>query len=214
MDISEASLETLTEAILEDLQDKVQSAIESIDIQDHLDMNQVVDNRIEAYDFDGIIEQWIDYNIDIDDKVSNALPDALSDINFKDYIDSDDFEIDAESEARSLLENYSPIASCSTGKAFTSAIEDAVRYLLLKDEDFVEHIAKALSRLEKKQMMEEIRESVKEELKPLMFDSFKAELERYAAHIKYEEAQQLITQTNAVVIPEVTPWTRENDIGY
>jgi hypothetical protein len=186
----------------------------SIDIQDHIDLSDVVDNRIEAYDFDGIIDQWIDYNLDLDSKISNALPDALSDINFKDYIDSDDFEIDAESEARSLLENYSPIASCSTGQAFTSAIEDAVRYLLLKDEDFVEHIAKALSRLEKKQMMEEIRESVKEELKPLMFDSFKAELERYAAHVKYEEAQQLITQTNAVVIPEVTPWTRENDIGY
>ena len=203
MGIDEEALEKLAEKI-----------VGSIDIQDHMNMTEVVDNRIEAYDFDGIIEQWIDYNLDIDDKVSNALPDALSDINFKDYIDSDDIDFDAESEARSLLENYSPIASCSTGQAFTSAIEDAVRYLLLKDEDFVEHIAKALSRLEKKQMMEEIRESVKEELKTLMFDSFKAELERYAAHVKYEEAQQLITQTNAVVIPEVTPWTRENDIGY
>jgi hypothetical protein len=203
MGIDEEALEKLAEKI-----------VGSIDIQDHMNMTEVVDNRIEAYDFDGIIEQWIDYNLDIDDKVSNALPDALSDINFKDYIDSDDIDFDAESEARSLLENYSPIASCSTGQAFTSAIEDAVRYLLLKDEDFVEHIAKALSRLEKKQMMEEIRESVKEELKPLMFDSFKAELERYAAHVEYEKAQQIITQTNAVVIPEVTPWTRENDIGY
>jgi hypothetical protein len=47
-----------------------------------------------------------------------------------------------------------------------------------------------------------------------MFDTFKADLERYAAHVEYEKAQQIITQTNAVVIPEVTPWTRENDIGY
>lgn len=186
----------------------------SIDIQDHIDLSDVVDNRIEAYDFDGIIDQWIDYNLDLDSKVSNALPDALSDIDFKDYIDSDDFEIDAESEARSLLENYSPLASCSTGQAFTSAIEDAVRYLLLKDNDFVVHIAKALEKLEKKKMAEEIRESVIEELKPLMFDVFKADLERYAAHVEYEKAQQIITQTNAVVIPEVTPWTRENDIGY
>jgi hypothetical protein len=186
----------------------------SIDIQDHIDLSDVVDNRIEAYDFDGIIDQWIDYNLDIDSKVSNALPDALSDINFKDYIDTDDFEIDAESEARSLLENYSPLASCSTGQAFTGAIEDAIRYLLLKDNDFVAHIAKALEKLEKKKMAEEIRESVIEELKPLMFDTFKADLERYAAHVEYEKAQQIITQTNAVVIPEVTPWTRENDIGY
>jgi len=186
----------------------------SIDIQDHIDLSDVVDNRIEAYDFDGIIDQWIDYNLDLDSKVSNALPDALSDIDFKDYITSDDFEIDAESEARSLLENYSPLASCSTGQAFTSAIEDAVRYLLLKDNDFVVHIAKALEKLEKKKMAEEIRESVIEELKPLMFDVFKADLERYAAHVEYEKAQQIITQTNAVVIPEVTPWTRENDIGY
>ena len=188
--------------------------LESIDIQDHIDLSDVVDNRIEAYDFDGIIDQWIDYNLDLDSKVSNALPDALSDIDFKDYITSDDFEIDAESEARSLLENYSPLASCSTGQAFTSAIEDAVRYLLLKDNDFVVHIAKALEKLEKKKMAEEIRESVIEELKPLMFDVFKADLERYAAHVEYEKAQQIITQTNAVVIPEVTPWTRENDIGY
>ena len=203
MGIDEQALEKLAEKI-----------VGSIDIQDHMNMTEVVDNRIEAYDFDGIIEQWIDYNLDIDDKVSNSLPDALSDINFKDYIDADDFEIDAESEARSLLENYSPIASCSTGQAFTNAIEDAVRYLLLKDNDFVIHIARALEKLEKKKLMEEVRESVKEELKPLMFDSFKAELERYAAHVEYEKAQQIITQTNAVVIPEVTPWTRENDIGY
>ena len=186
----------------------------SIDIQDHIDLSDVVDNRIEAYDFDGIIDQWIDYNLDLDSKVSNALPDALSDIDFKDYITSDDFEIDAESEARSLLENYSPLASCSTGQAFTSAIEDAVRYLLLKDNDFVVHIAKALEKLEKKKMAEEIRESVIEELKPLMFDVFKADLERYAAHVEYEKAQEIVRQTNAVVIPEVTPWTRENDIGY
>jgi|694.fasta_scaffold00117_120 hypothetical protein len=191
-----------------------QKVVGSIDIQDHIDMSEIIDNRIETYDFDGIIDQWIDYNLDFDSKVSNALPDALSDINFKDYIDTDDFEIDAESEARSLLENYSPLASCSTGQAFTGAIEDAIRYLLLKDNDFVAHIAKALERLEKKKMAEEIRESVIEELKPLMFDTFKADLERYAAHVEYEKAQQIITQTNAVVIPEVTPWTRENDIGY
>ena len=191
-----------------------QKVVGSIDIQDHIDMSEIIDNRIETYDFDGIIDQWIDYNLDLDSKVSNALPDALSDIDFKDYIDTDDFEIDAESEARSLLENYSPLASCSTGQAFTGAIEDAIRYLLLKDNDFVAHIAKALERLEKKKMAEEIRESVIEELKPLMFDTFKADLERYAAHVEYEKAQQIITQTNAVVIPEVTPWTRENDIGY
>lgn len=203
MGIDEEALEKLAEKI-----------VGSIDIQDHMDMTTVVDNRIEAYDFDGIIEQWVDYNFDINDKVSDALPDALCDINFKDYITSDDIDIDVESEARNLLESYSPITQCGTGMAFTGAIEDAVRYLLLKDDEFVGHIAKALNKLEKKQIMEEIRESVKEELKPLMFDSFKAELERYAAHVKYEEAQQLITQTNAVVIPEVTPWTRENDIGY
>jgi hypothetical protein len=191
-----------------------QKVVGSIDIQDHIDMSEIIDNRIETYDFDGIIDQWIDYNLDFDSKVSNALPDALSDINFKDYIDTDDFEIDAESEARSLLENYSPLASCSTGQAFTDAIEDAIRYLLLKDNDFVAHIAKALEKLEKKKMAEEIRESVIEELKPLMFDTFKADLERYAAHVEYEKAQQIITQTNAVVIPEITPWTRENDIGY
>ena len=191
-----------------------QKVVGSIDIQDHIDMSEIIDNRIETYDFDGIIDQWIDYNLDFDSKVSNALPDALSDINFKDYIDTDDFEIDAESEARSLLENYSPLASCSTGQAFTGAIEDAIRYLLLKDNDFVAHIAKALEKLEKKKMAEEIRESVIEELKPLMFDTFKADLERYAAHVEYEKAQQIITQTNAVVIPEITPWTRENDIGY
>ena len=203
MGIDEEALEKLAEKI-----------VGSIDIQDHMNMTEVVDNRIEAYDFDGIIEQWVDYNLDINDKVSDALPDALCDINFKDYITSDDIDIDVESEARSLLENYSPINQCGTGMAFTSSIEDAVRYLLLKDDDFVLHIAKALEKLETKKMVDEVRESVIEEIKPLMFDKFKAELERYAAHVEYEKAQQIITQTNAVVIPEVIPWTRENDIGY
>lgn len=197
MDISEASLETLTEAILEDLQDKVQSAIDDCDFSDK------IESAIEDYDFDDKVQNWFDYNLDIESEV-------------KDQIENMDLSqnLDIENEARNLLESYSPINQCGTGMAFTNAIEEAVRYLLLKDNDFVVHIAKALEKLEKKKLMEEVRDSVREELKPLMFDHFKAELERYAAHVEYEKAQQIITQTNAVVIPEVTPWTRENDIGY
>ena len=203
--------------------------IESIDIEDHIDMVQIVDDRIEAYDFGDMI---IDMTRVVDDRIeaydfdsvienfsfNSIVTDVIDDYDFDslmtDFLGNNESERDIGDEVTQLLKDYSPANGCGIGEYFTEAICNGVRYLLLKDEDFVEHIAKALKKFEKKQMMEEIRESVKEELKPLMFDSFKAELERYAARVKYEEAQQLITQTNAVVISEVTPWTRENDIGY
>lgn len=197
--IDDESLEKLSSILEENLKESLAESIKN-DIESEIDVDDNISN-------------WMDYNFDIEEHLRN--------VNLNDYIDSDSLqipEVDIESEARDLLEQYSPLNNCGTGEAFTNAIEVAVRYLLLKNDDFVDHIADALEkRIEKKKKAEikaEMKESIMEEVKPLMFDQFKAELERYAAHVEYEKAQQIITQNNAVVIPEVTPWTRENDIGY
>lgn len=185
--------------------------VESIDIEDHINMTQIVDDRIEAYDFDSIIENFSFRSI-----VNDAIDDYDFDDMMTDFLDNNQSENDIGNYVENLLDSYSPTNACTIGESFTEAVCKAVRYLLLKDEDFVIHIAKALQKLEKKQMMEEVRESVKEELKPLMFDSFKAELERYAAQMEKQKALALLGQYDmeTIVLGEVTPWTRENDIGY
>lgn len=185
--------------------------IESIDIEDHIDMVQIVDDRIEAYDFDSVIENFR-FNSIITDVIDNYDFDSL----MTDFLDNNQSGMEIGNEVENLLDSYSPTNACTIGESFTEAVCKAIRYLLLKDEDFVIHIAKALEKLEKKKMMEEVRESVKEELKPLMFDSFKAELERYAAQMEKQKALALLGQYDmeTIVLGEVTPWTRENDIGY
>lgn len=185
--------------------------VESIDIEDHINMTRIVDDRIEAYDFDSVIENFSFRSI-VNDIIEEYDFDPLM-INI---LDDNQTVTDVNYDVEHLLESYSPTNTCSIGESFTEAVCKAVRYLLLKDEDFVIHIAKALEKLEKKKMMEEVRESVKEELKPLMFDSFKAELERYAAQMEKQKALALLGQYDmeTIVLGEVTPWTRENDIGY
>jgi hypothetical protein len=118
-------------------------------------------------------------------------------------------EVDIENEARNLLESYSPLNGCGTGEAFTNAVEKAVRYLLLKEDGFVENIANALEKRIEKQKKEEMKASIIEEIKPLLFDDFKAELERYAAHIEIAKAQEILGQTTTYVIPEIPT----NNIG-
>lgn len=193
--IDDESVQKLSALLEENLKDSLAESIKN-DIEHEIDVDDNISN-------------WMDYNFDIEDHLRN--------VNLNDYIDADSLQIpepDIENEARTLLESYSPLNNCGTGEAFTGAIEEAVRYLLLKNSDFVDHIANALEKRIEKQKKAEMKASIMEEVKPLMFDEFKAELERYAAHVEYEKAQEIVRQTNAVVIPEVTPWTRENDIGY
>jgi hypothetical protein len=188
--IDDESMEKLSSLLEETLKDSLTESIKN-DIENDIDVDDNISN-------------WMDYNFDVEDHLRN--------VNLNDYID--DKDIDIEGSALELLGSYSPLNDCDTANAFTEAVAKAIRYLLIKDQLTVETIEKALEKRSENKKRDEMKASIMEEIKPLMFDEFKAELERYAAHVEYEKAQEIVRQTNAVVIPEVTPWTRENDIGY
>jgi TATA-binding protein-associated factor Taf7 len=189
--IDNESLEKLSSILEESLKDSLAESIKN-DIEHEIDVDDNISN-------------WMDYNFDVEDHLRN--------VNMNDYIDAESLEIpevDIESEARTLLENYSPVNGCGTGEAFTNAVEKAVRYLLLKEDGFVENIANALEKRIEKQKKEEMKASIIEEMKPLLFDDFKAQIERYAAEIELQKAQEILSQTTAYVIPEIPT----NNTGY
>lgn len=175
MDILDESLETLSEALLEDLDDKV---------------GDIIDNKIEAafddIDFDDKIETWFNYNIDIDDTVR----DAIRDTDFSEYIDGDDLDI--ESNLRSLMSSFSPINACSTGQAAIKVIRDTIRYVLLKDDAFVGYIQTALDKHKINQAVEEAKEKIIEEAKPILREQFQLELTQYADAIEAEKAREIL----------------------
>jgi len=162
MDISEASLETLAGAILEDLQDKVQIAIDNCDLDDK------IESSIDDYDFDDKIQTWVDYNLDI----TSEVRDVVRDMDMSE-------EFDVEEEVRGLMLNFSPINACSTGLAAMDVIKSTIRYALLKDSDFVSDIQNALDKNKTKQMMEEAKNQIIEEAKPLLREQFQMELTQY-----------------------------------
>lgn len=149
-------------------------------------------NQVSDLDIEDAIENWIDRNLDVEAEISNwmsynfDIDDYLRNADMSDYID----EPDIESEARSLLEQYSPVASCSTGQAFTDAVAKAVRYILL-DDNYVEYLAKSIERYQRSKIKEEFEAQVKEK----HFNDFKRELE--ALKIAEENAmQQAVTEVH------------------
>jgi len=162
MDISEKSLETLAQAILEDLDDKVQIAV------DNCDFDEKIESSIDSYDFDDKIQTWVDYNLDI----TSEVRDVVRDMDMSE-------EFDVEEEVRGLMLNFSPINACSTGLAAMDVIKSTIRYALLKDSDFVSDLQNALDKNKTKQMMEEAKNQIIEEVKPLLREQFQMELTQY-----------------------------------
>lgn len=162
MDISEKSLETLAQAILEDIDDKVQIAVDNCDFDDK------IESSIDSYDFDDKIQTWVDYNLDI----SGEVRDQIRDMDMSE-------EFDIEEEVRGLMLNFSPINACSTGLAAMEVIKSTIRYALLKDSDFVSDIQNALDKNKSKQMMEEAKNQIIEEATPLLREQFQMELTQY-----------------------------------
>ena len=162
MDISEKSLETLAGAILEDLDDKVQIAV------DNCDFDEKIESSIDSYDFDDKIQTWVDYNLDI----TSEVRDVVRDMDMSE-------EFDVEEEVRGLMLNFSPINACSTGLAAMEVIKSTIRYALLKDSDFVSDIQNALDKSKNKQMMEEAKNQIIEEVTPLLREQFQMELTQY-----------------------------------
>lgn len=136
----------------------------------------------------------IESNIDIDQAMTEWMHDNF---NVRDWIDGDiaDF-IDVESEARNLLENYSPSAICGTGDAFTNAIARAIRYIFLRDDENAKDILRAVETFKKKSEADEIISKNEESLKAKHFEEFKNDLEKLAEANK----NTINPYTNTVII--------------
>jgi hypothetical protein len=180
MDISEASLETLAGAIMEDFQEKVQSAVDDCDLDDKIE--SVIDN----YDLDSKIQSWVDYNLDVE----SDIKDVIRHLDLSEYLDTD--EIDIENNVRNLMESFSPINACGTGKAAMDVIQSTIRYLLLKDEDFVNDISKAIKKSELSAILTEENNRAIDAAKPSIIEDFKRELEQYT----FEVAKQKVLENN------------------
>jgi hypothetical protein len=189
MDISEASLETLAGAIMEDFQDKVQVAVDNCDFDDK------IESGIDDYDFDDKIQSWIDYNLDID----SDIKEVIRNMDLAEYINEDDLDI--ENSVRNLMQSFSPINACSTGLAAMEVIQSTIRYLLLKDEDFVNDISKAIKKAELSNVIAEENAKAVREAKHSIIEDFKRELNEYASQVRTTEISNpaIITQT-------VSPW--------
>ena len=192
MDISEAGLETLAEAILEDITDKVESVIDNYDFDDKLE------SAIDDYDLDDKIRTYFDYHIDIESEVKSAL----HDIDLRDYIDNPD----VESDVRDLMDGFSPINACSTGQAAMNVIQSTIRYLLLKDEDFVDDIQNALDKRKAKKLAEEAKNEIIEEMTPILREKFHAELSEYFTALDAEKEKN----SNTTWIDP--PWAKINPL--
>lgn len=186
MDISEASLETLAGAILEDLQNKVQIAIDNCDLDDK------IESSIDDYDFDDKIQTWVDYNLDITSEVRDVV---------RDMDMSEDFDV--EEEVRGLMLNFSPVNACSTGLAAMEVIKSTIRYALLKDSDFVSDIQNALDKSKNKQMMEDIKNQIIEEAKPLLREQFQMELTQYNDALNAEKERNEARRLAALYPTEI-----------
>ena len=171
MDISQASLETLAEAIMEDFQEKVQSAVDDCDLDDK------IESGIENFDFDDKIQSWVDYNLDVE----SDIKDVIRHMDLAEYMDTD--SIDIENSLRNLMESFSPINACGTGKAAMDIIQSTIRYLLLKDEDFVNDISKAIKKHELIQIIDEEKSRAIDAAKPHIIEDFKRELKEYSDEI-------------------------------
>ena len=180
MDISEASLETLAAAIMEDFQEKVQSAVDDCDLDDK------IESAIESYDLDDKIQSWMDYNLDVE----SDIKEVIRHMDLGEYIDTSDLDI--ENNVRNLMESFSPINACSTGKAAMDIIQSTIRYLLLKDEDFVNDISKAIKKHELIQILDEEKTRAIDAAKPYIIEDFKRELKEYSDEI----AKQKVLENN------------------
>lgn len=186
MDISEASLEILTAAIMEDIQQKVQDAV------DYCDFDEKIESGINDYDFDDKIQTWVDYNLDI----TSEVRDVVRDMDMSE-------EIDIESEVRDLMNSFSPVNACSTGKAAMEVIESTIRYLLLKDEDFVDDIQNALDKRKARKLVEDAKNEIIEEAKPLLREQFQMELTQYSDALNAEKERSEARRLAALYPTEI-----------
>jgi len=173
LDISEEGLETLAEAILQDLDEKVSEILD-----------EKIEDAIDEVDLDSKMQTWFDYNIDIEDTVR----DVVRETDWSEYVE----EIDVEEKLQQLMRAYSPVTHCTTGDLATSTVKKAIRYLLLKDEEFVADIVSAIDKANTKKMIEDAKSEIIAEITPSLRQQFQLELTQYADAIEAEKAREVL----------------------
>jgi hypothetical protein len=102
--------------------------IENADV----DLSKDISSYLDEYG-DDFIENWVDSNLDISDKVENAL---RYDISISDYFDLDEV-LDFEDRIQNLAGQYRPGNGCGTGNAITDVIATALKYIIHNNENDV-----------------------------------------------------------------------------
>lgn len=196
--LGESSVEDLSQIVSDSLSDKLIDTLkadleENFNIEDQINdwANEHLDDRVES-----VIENSNWFVAAIRDEVV----DKIEDMDLNDYLDIDN---DYDGIARKLLEDYSPLTNCQTAEAFTNAVRDAIRFMLLKDLDFVSDIQKALDRQKRKEITEEIRGTIIKETMAEMRDAlrkeFIVELQEYSTAV--ENAKMLLGNENRQIHP-------------
>lgn len=187
--IQQDAIEKISELVQENMKDSIVEAVKD-DFQDEV-TEKVIDYIRDDYDISDSINSWMDYHFDIEDYLRN--------VDLNDFIDGSD----TESEIQKLLEQYSPVSNCTTADLATKAIRKAVRYLLLKDDEFVEDIEDAIARRKQKDLIAEMRESIIEETKDAVRSELRTEfineLNEYSAAV--ENAKKLLNTETSVTVP-------------
>ena len=175
-------IDTVADAIKDNISDSITEGIKE-DLK-----NDIVEELDITDDIRSYMSDWFD------------IDDYLQHIDFDSYIQ----KVDVEDEIQTMLHNYSPLSDCVTAEAATEAMRDALRYFLLKDNEIVEDIAKALERRNKRQLELQIRDSIIEETREVMRESlrheFINELNEYNDAVK--KAEEIINLNN-----QTSSWT-------
>lgn len=187
--IQQDALAKISELVQENMKDSIVEAVKD-DFQDEV-TEKVIDYIRDDYDISDSINSWMDYHFDIEDYLRN--------VDLNDFLDGND----VESEIQKLLEQYSPLSNCTTADLATKVIRKAVRYLLLKDDEFVEDIEDAIARRKQKDFLEEVRESIiaetKDAIRSELRTEFINELNEYSAAV--ENAKKLLNTETSVTVP-------------
>lgn len=187
--IDNEAVEKISVLVQENIKESIAEAVKD-DFQDEV-TEKVIDYIRDDYDISDSISSWMDYHFDIEDHLRN--------VELEDFIDGND----VESEIQKLLEQYSPLSGCTTAELTTKAIRNAMRYFLLKDDEFVSDIADALSRLEQKDLIAEVRESIiahtRDAIRSELRIEFINELNEYSAAV--ENAKKLLNTENTNTVP-------------
>lgn len=190
--IDASDFNSLSDAIKNDIIDHIKDEAEEF-ISDDL-TDRVKDSVLECFDIHDEIDNWFSNNFCIEDHLSN--------VDLSEY-----YEINVDDEARSLLENYSPGNHCRTGDAFTDAVERAVRYLCLRDDEFADDLIRALDRVRKNKEISQVVKENKEfwisDAKPKIIQEFKQELEQYFKDLELQKAKELlgVNENEASIVP-------------